>query len=95
MSEATEPLWRPDAQRVASSQVMAFIAEANRRHGTDLENYRELHAWSVVQGADFWNLVWDFCGIIGDKGERRLLNADKMPGASSRGKNRQTFPCSK
>ena len=81
MSEATEPLWRPDAQRVASSQVMAFIAEANRRHGTDLKNYRELHAWSVVQGADFWNLVWDFCGIIGDKGERRLLNADKMPGA--------------
>jgi hypothetical protein len=44
MSEATEPLWRPDAQRVASSQVMAFIAEANRRHGTDLKNYRELHA---------------------------------------------------
>jgi acetoacetyl-CoA synthetase len=81
MSEATEPLWRPDAQRVASSQVMVFIAEANRRHGTDLKNYRELHAWSVVQGADFWNLVWDFCGIIGDKGERRLLNADKMPGA--------------
>jgi acetoacetyl-CoA synthetase len=81
MSEATEPLWRPDAQRVASSQVMAFIAEANRRHGTDLKNYRELHAWSVVQGADFWNLVWDFCGIIGDEGERRLLNADKMPGA--------------
>jgi acetoacetyl-CoA synthetase len=60
---------------------MAFIAEANRRHGTDLKNYRELHAWSVAQGADFWDLVWDFCGIIGDKGERRLINADKMPGA--------------
>jgi acetoacetyl-CoA synthetase len=60
---------------------MAFIAEANRRHGIDLKNYRELHAWSVAQGADFWDLVWDFCGIIGDKGERRLINADKMPGA--------------
>jgi acetoacetyl-CoA synthetase len=95
MSEATEPLWRPGAERVADSQVMAFIAEANRRHGSDLKNYRELHAWSVAQGADFWNLVCDFCGIIGEKGERRLLNADKMPGASSRGKNRQTFPCSK
>jgi acetoacetyl-CoA synthetase len=81
MSLATEPLWRPDAQRIADSQVMAFIAEANRRHGTDLKNYRELHAWSVAQGADFWDLVWDFCGIIGDKGERRLINADKMPGA--------------
>jgi acetoacetyl-CoA synthetase len=81
MSQATEPLWRPSAERVAGSQIMAFIAEANRRHGTDLKNYRELHAWSVAQGADFWDLVWDFCGIIGDKGERRLINADKMPGA--------------
>jgi acetoacetyl-CoA synthetase len=60
---------------------MAFIAEANRRHGLKLKNYRELHAWSVAQGADFWDLIWDFCGVVGDKGERRLIDGDKMPGA--------------
>jgi acetoacetyl-CoA synthetase len=60
---------------------MAFIAEANRRHGLKLKNYRELHAWSVAQGADFWDLIWDYCGVVGDKGERRLIDGDKMPGA--------------
>ena len=76
-----KPLWRPSAERVAKSQVMAFLAEANRRHGLSLKNYRELHAWSVAQSADFWDLVWDFCGVIGDKGARRLIDGDKMPGA--------------
>ena len=74
-------MWRPSAERVAKTQVVAVLAEANRRHGLKLKDYRELHAWSVAQGADFWDLVWDFCGVVGDKGARRLIDGDKMPGA--------------
>ena len=81
VAPAEKPLWRPSPERVALSQVTTFIAEANRRHGLQLKDYRELHAWSVAQGADFWDLVWDFCGVVGDKGARRLIDADKMPGA--------------
>ena len=29
----------------------------------------------------FWSLVWDFCGVIGDKGERLVADHGKMPGA--------------
>ncbi len=76
-----KPLWQPSAERIAKTQVMAFIAEANRRHGTSLKDYRDLHAWSVTQSGDFWELVWDFCGVVGDKGARRLVDGDKMPGA--------------
>jgi len=78
---AGEPLWRPAPERVAHSNVMAFIGQANRRHGLALKTYRELHAWSVNERADFWDLVWDFCDVIGEKGERRLIDGDKMPGA--------------
>ncbi len=81
VDSAAQPLWRPSPERVAASNVMAFIAEANRRHGLALKTYRELHAWSVAERADFWNLVWDFCGVVGEKGERRLVDGDKMPGA--------------
>ena len=66
---------------MAKTQVMAFLAEASRRHGLKLKDYRELHAWSVAYSADFWDLIWDFCGVIGDKGARRLIDGDKMPGA--------------
>jgi acetoacetyl-CoA synthetase len=78
---AGKPLWRPNAERIAKTQVMAIIAEANRRHGLKLKDYRALHAWSVTQVADFWDLIWDYCGVVGDKGERRLVDGDKMPGA--------------
>jgi acetoacetyl-CoA synthetase len=78
---ASQPLWRPSPERVADSQLAAFRAEANRRHGLDLTDFRALHAWSVAQIADFWDLVWDFCGIVGDKGERRVTDSDGMPGA--------------
>ena len=74
-------LWRPSADRVAATRVMAFIGEANRRHGLSLKSYRDLHGWSVTQRDLFWDLVWDFCGVIGDKGARRVDNPEAMPGA--------------
>jgi acetoacetyl-CoA synthetase len=74
------PLWTPSPERVAASQVMAFMAEANRRHGSSLKNYHALHAWSVTHPDAFWNDVWDFCGVVGEKGTR-LMDGDAMPGA--------------
>lgn len=74
------PLWTPSPERAAASQVMAFMAEVNRRHGSVLKTYRELHAWSVEHPGAFWNEVWDFCGVVGEKGAR-LMDGDAMPGA--------------
>jgi acetoacetyl-CoA synthetase len=79
------PLWNPGPERIASSQVTAFMAEANRRHGSSLgsslKDYRELHAWSVAHPDAFWDLVWDFCGIVGEKGQR-LVEGAGMPGTT-------------
>ena len=46
-----------------------------------LTDYRDLHAWSVEHPDLFWSLVWDFCEVIGDKGERLVADHGKMPGA--------------
>jgi acetoacetyl-CoA synthetase len=75
------PLWTPSPERVSRTQVMAFMAEINRRHGLGLASYRDLHRWSVTHPDLFWDAIWDFCGVIGDKGERRLINGDVMPRA--------------
>jgi acetoacetyl-CoA synthetase len=75
------PLWIPNAQRVAATQVMDFMAQVNARHGTSLKSYKELHAWSVAHPDLFWDRVWDYCGVIGEKGTRKLIDGDKMPGA--------------
>jgi acetoacetyl-CoA synthetase len=81
LQKAGQPLWTPSPQRVASSELTHFRELINRRFGLNLRDYRSLHAWSVDHRAEFWNLIWDYCGVIGEKGERRLIDGDRMPGA--------------
>lgn len=76
-----KPLWIPSPERVAGTQVMAFMRQVNERHGVSLSSYKKLHAWSVAHPDLFWDQVWDFCGVIGDKGAPKLIDGDKMPGA--------------
>ncbi|PSJ61584.1 acetoacetate--CoA ligase [Pseudaminobacter soli (ex Li et al. 2025)] len=77
----TALLWTPSKERVAAAPLTAFMAEASRQTGREFSRYAELHAWSIEDREGFWNLVWDFCGIVGDKGGRVLADGDKMPGA--------------
>jgi acetoacetyl-CoA synthetase len=82
MSRTSEPpLWSPSPERIARAAVTAFIAEAERRHGLALGSYRGLHRWSVADPGAFWDLVWDFCGVIGDKGGILARGLGRMPGA--------------
>src|SRR5262245_10267070 len=75
------PLLIPSPQRAASTQVMDFMRQVNSHHGLNLKSYRELHAWSVSHPDLFWDQVWDYCGVIGEKGPRKLIDGNKMPGA--------------
>jgi acetoacetyl-CoA synthetase len=78
---AEEPLWVPSRERAAAAQIFTVMDQVNARFGTRLKTYRDLHAWSVEHRAEFWDLVWDYCGVIGEKGARKLIDGDKMPGA--------------
>ena len=69
-------LWQPGAERIASANLTAFAARA----GLPPE-YPALHRWSIEQPEKFWSLVWDFCGVIGEKGTTVLAEGDRMPGA--------------
>ncbi len=81
MHENTAPLWTPAPEAVRASEIVRFMAEANRRYGLSLTDYRQLHHWSVDNLPAFWELVWDFCGVIGDKGAPLLSDGARMPGA--------------
>ena len=77
-----EPLWKPDEELIRNSPVSAFMKEAERISGRPIDNFRALHRWSVDERAAFWPLVWDFCGVIGERGARALIDGERMPGAS-------------
>jgi len=75
------PLWTPNATRIADSEWMKFAAHCGQLADADLSQPNALHAWSVEEPDDFWSAVWDYCDVIGEKGERLLENPDAMPGA--------------
>ncbi len=75
------PLWQPSPERLAALRLTAFMGAAAAQWGRQFAGYGELHAWSVDQPEEFWRSLWDFTGVIGERGERVLLDGDKMPGA--------------
>ena len=81
MISSSRPLWTPSSNRIADARMTAFIAQANARFGLDLSDYASLHAWSIAERADFWRLLWDFCGVRGIPGDRTLVGDGLMPGA--------------
>ena len=45
----------------------------------DNANFDELHRWSVEHGEDFWAAVWDFCGVVGERGSEGISSIDDVP----------------
>ncbi len=77
-----QPLWTPPPERAAASHVAEFIHLVNARHGLALGDYWDLHRWSLEHLQDFWIAVWDYGGVVAEtRGERVLVDGDRMPGA--------------
>ncbi len=75
------PLWIPSKEKIADHTLTRFAAFVNQRTGLEFADYDALHAWSCDGSAQFWDILWDFSGIIGDKGSKLVENGDRMPGA--------------
>ena len=70
-----KPLWTPSRERAQASELARFMRLAGKT------SYEELHRWSIERSAEFWELVWRFAEVRGEMGDRRLIDADRMPGA--------------
>ncbi|MGO1162109.1 acetoacetate--CoA ligase [Brucella sp. C7-11G] len=72
------PLWQPDANRIAASGLEHFRVQAEERAGRKLSDYQALHRWSIEDRAAFWTLIWDFCDVIGERGDTALIDSGHM-----------------
>jgi acetoacetyl-CoA synthetase len=76
------PLWTPEKARADQTTLAAFSRFVSSRSGKSLADYDELHRYSVAEPGEFWSALWDFAGVIGDKGAPPfLVDAGKMLGA--------------
>ncbi|MFN3713324.1 MAG: acetoacetate--CoA ligase [Alcanivoracaceae bacterium] len=73
------PLWTPSLTRKAGSRMQAFLEATATRHGLPLQQYADLHRWSVEQPEQFWRDLWQHTGIVGDgPGETALVHAARF-----------------
>ncbi|MFN3826070.1 MAG: acetoacetate--CoA ligase [Micavibrio sp.] len=81
MPDADHPLWTPSEDRQKNSQIYHFARQVEKTTGQTLPDYDSLWRWSIDRPDQFWDMLWDFCGVIGEKGAIVLENGTKMPGA--------------
>ena len=74
------PLWEPNEQQLAIANLSKFIKVLNSK-GRNFADYDALYQWSIDKPEQFWESIWNFCDVIGNRGERSLINAEQMPRA--------------
>lgn len=79
------PLWEPARERIAEAGLTRFSRAASRIAHRNFASYRDLHQWSIDDCGAFWDLVWEECGVIGDrigvpfKPGERMMDAKFFP----------------
>ena len=61
-------LWEPSSILKKNSNLFRFEKFiSNKFHKNFQMNYQKIHNWSVQYSGDFWNSIWDFCEVKGEK----------------------------
>ena len=85
MTDSTAPptlLWAPSPARVAQANLTDFIARVNARWNAGAPDHASVYEWSIREPERFWESLWDYASVVGDKGVAPyLVEGDRMPGA--------------
>ena len=75
-------LWTPSSKIKEESNLNQFIKNFvdEFKNQSDVK-YEELWKWSIEKPEKFWDSIWDYSNVLGEKGEILLKDKDKMPGA--------------
>ncbi len=78
---AESPIWTPSLFRIADANLTRFMAFVAAR-GKPASSCEALHRWSIEEPAAFWDALWEFADVIGERGAGpALVDGARMPGA--------------
>jgi len=72
------PLWTPSEAFKAAQPLTHFMEWCATREGRRFADYDAFYSWSVEDRAAFWSAVWDYCGVVGEKGDVALADDGDM-----------------
>ena len=74
-----ELLWTPDQAVIDQAKVTAYQRWLAADRGVETKDYDELWRWSIEDPAAFWSSIWDYFGVLGDRGAGPVLAGGPMP----------------
>jgi acetoacetyl-CoA synthetase len=74
-------LWTPTEERIQRSSIKRYMNWLKEKKGLAFETHHALWNWSVEHLEEFWESVWEYCGIQSATPYRCVLEERKMPGA--------------
>ena len=69
MTQRGEIVWSPDAHMASESRLASFARG---------KSFDELHQWSVKSPEEFWSSIWQFCGMVGERGDRVVTKTPNL-----------------
>jgi len=65
-------------ESISKTALCAFMQHIRKNSGVPVENYEQLHEWSVRNPAFFWELIWTCCEVMGSHDGLISNNAPDM-----------------
>lgn len=59
----TQVSWRPSEQWLSDANLTCFIKFVQKNYDEGVVDYDSLYKWSTDEIENFWQAVWDFCGV--------------------------------
>jgi acetoacetyl-CoA synthetase len=73
-------LWTPDPATIETARISQYARWLTAERGVRLEaGYESLWRWSVTEPGSFWASVWDYFGVLGQRGAGPELAGGPMP----------------
>ncbi len=72
-------LWEPAPDTIASARITDYQKWLLAQRSLRLTGYEALWRWSVSDPGPFWDSIWEYFGVLGQRGPAPVLAGGQMP----------------
>ncbi|MEM7071706.1 MAG: AMP-binding protein [Pseudomonadota bacterium] len=76
----SNPIWKPDRSRIDNSNLMHFMRVLNGRWQQNLQNYQDIHRFSIDEPNRFWKSFWQYANILGQHHDENVISQNEFMG---------------
>jgi acetoacetyl-CoA synthetase len=74
-----DTLWTPDAATISQARITHYARWLAAERNILTDGYQQLWQWSVAEPGLFWASIWDYFGVLGERGDGPWLTDGQMP----------------